>query len=156
MGDTPRLNTSPSALVAAILTQSFNDALADTVAQFSADNPAVTVYELDIYDLFQDVIANPGDYGFTNVTESSLDYLDPGTWANGDGYVFWDDIHPTTEAHAEVAQYAYDLLTAPRMTTIPAAGAAAGAAAVSSNRCSYPIRPPRHGGPEKRPRMKGS
>ena len=116
LADTPLVINSDNdtfALGAALLTQSFNNALADTVAQFSADNPAITVYKLDIYDLFQDVIANPGDYGFTNVTESSLDYSEPGTWANGDGYVFWDDIHPTTEAHAEVAQYAYDLLTAP-------------------------------------------
>ena len=65
---------------------------------------------MDIYSLFEDVLADPNQYGFTNATEVSPNYTVPDNFDNSDGYVFWDDIHPTTETHEEIASQVYQLL----------------------------------------------
>ena len=39
------------------------------------------------------MIANPGKYGFTDVTDSALL-----AGSDGTGYLFWDTLHPTTQA----------------------------------------------------------
>jgi phospholipase/lecithinase/hemolysin len=53
----------------------------------------VRIQLLDVNSLFNDAIANPGKYGFTNVTDSALF-----AGSNGTGYLFWDLFHPTTQA----------------------------------------------------------
>lgn len=55
------------------------------------------------------MIANPSDYGFDNVT---------GTWLTrpvGDTgtYLFYDGVHPTTEAHMMLADYAASAVPEP-------------------------------------------
>jgi phospholipase/lecithinase/hemolysin len=48
------------------------------------------------------MIANPANYGFTNVTTAALD---DGV-LSGQGYLFWDEVHPTTAGHHIVASAA--------------------------------------------------
>ncbi len=52
----------------------------------------------DTYSLLDDIVANPQNYGFTNVTDPCFDGLNVCNDPNS--YLFWDDIHPTTHAHA--------------------------------------------------------
>jgi phospholipase/lecithinase/hemolysin len=61
----------------------------------------VQIHVVDIQGLFQKVLANPANYGFTNVTGSAIN-----SGLNGNGYLFWDAEHPTTAADALVAQVA--------------------------------------------------
>jgi phospholipase/lecithinase/hemolysin len=65
---------------------------------------------MDVFSLFESVIADPSQYGFTNATEISPNYSVPDNFDNTEGYVFWDDIHPTTETHKVVANQVYQLL----------------------------------------------
>ena len=55
--------------------------------------------QLDIFGLFNRIVATPLNYSFANVTASSqgVPSLDPDT------YLFWDDLHPTTHGHNIVA-----------------------------------------------------
>ena len=48
---------------------------------------------------------NPEDYGFTNVTDSAQ-----GQSVDPDEYLFWDDLHPTTAGHYQIAAAAFALL----------------------------------------------
>ena len=95
---------------ATLYSQTFNDALADMLDDFWVNYPDVTVYELDTHAFFEDIAGNPAGYGFTNMTEPSPNYYVADNFDNSAGYFFWDRIHPTTEAHAELAEYAFDLL----------------------------------------------
>jgi phospholipase/lecithinase/hemolysin len=52
----------------------------------------VQIHILDVNSLFNDVIADPAKYGLTNVTASALL-----SGSNGQGYLFWDTVHPTTQ-----------------------------------------------------------
>ena len=111
LGSTPLYYGTAGAANATLISQSFNTSLAQVVSTFESANPGITVYEMDIFDMFEDIVDDPSHYGFTNVTDALKD--DPfyvGPWDNPDGYVFWDDIHPTTEAHEVIAEEAYDML----------------------------------------------
>lgn len=64
--------------------------------------------------MFQNIIADPGAYGLTNVTDPA--YLDPNY--NGQGYLFWDTIHPTTEIQAVIGAAAFATVPEPSSLTL--------------------------------------
>jgi phospholipase/lecithinase/hemolysin len=75
----------------------FNTALAHAEAQLEA-GLGIKIHSLDVYGLVEQILADPGAFGFTDVTDQakSGDEGDPGTVApNSDQYLFWDNIHPT-------------------------------------------------------------
>jgi phospholipase/lecithinase/hemolysin len=83
----------------------------------------LNLHVLDTYSLLDNVVENPGTYGFTNVTSPCLvgavNYAGgtpcAPTMAGQDQYLFWDDIHPTAAGHAVIAA---DALA----TAVPEAG----------------------------------
>ena len=75
----------------------------------------IDIVTLDVNSLFNDVIAKPSQFGFSNVDSSCLLDFEPGFIFNGicdnpDEFLFWDDIHPTSAAHKLLAQLALDSL----------------------------------------------
>jgi thermolabile hemolysin len=87
----------------------FNQNIAESLVSFSGNHPGVVIYFLNVYDLFEKLVSDPVRFGFQNASESSpnfgVDYQNEGR------YVFWDGLHPTTEAHAFLAQEASALLS---------------------------------------------
>jgi len=67
-------------------------------------SPDVSVTEIDVYGLFQQMVANPAAYGLTNVTD---DFPGPLGDPAADGYLFWDSVHPTTAGHRILAEAVY-------------------------------------------------
>lgn len=74
------------------LSSQFNAGLEQILAAY---DPAANIYRFDTFSWVQDAVANPGKYGFTNVTDP---YIVSGT-GDPDGYMFWDPIHPTRKTH---------------------------------------------------------
>ncbi len=82
-----------------------NTDLDAAVATLGGEGITITLYRFDVYGLFYRLAANPGDYGFTNISDSAQgEDVDPDT------YLFWDDIHPTTAGHYQIAAAAFALL----------------------------------------------
>lgn len=102
-------------LAAAEFRSELNTNLDATVATLSGEGITITLYRLDTYGLYYRIATNPGDYGFTNIFDSAQgEDVDP------DAYLFWDDIHPTTSGHHQLAVEANALLSG---TALPAAQA---------------------------------
>jgi phospholipase/lecithinase/hemolysin len=126
LGAIPLNNGDPQkSAVATVLTEGYNNALKDNVDDFKTENPAITVYYMDIYALFQDFSANPGKYGLSNVDSICPNFLVDDEFDNDDGHLFWDAIHPTTEVHEELAVRA-KALVAPAADPDSGSGATGG------------------------------
>ena len=103
------------------LTLTFNNTLNTGLAK-----AGVNIIPVNTFALLSELTADPGRYGFTNVTQpactgSSFGCLPAGTpgatstYQPGteNTYLFADGVHPTTATHAMLAQYAESIITAP-------------------------------------------
>ncbi len=86
-----------------------NADLDSTQAYFNAKGLSVKIYRLDLFALFGQLSQNPAAYGFVNLTQSAQ-----GQAVNADQYLFWDDLHPTTAGHYQIAQGADEVLNPTR------------------------------------------
>jgi len=97
--DTPDVGKAPAVVAAggstigSILASSMSLALLGAIG----GTPGVTFF--DIFGLTDAVIANPGAFGLTNVTDACAQFVacDPST------YFFWDGIHPTSAGHGIIS-----------------------------------------------------
>jgi phospholipase/lecithinase/hemolysin len=111
IGSTPRALASLSPIQQAglnLLSQNFSNQLKANVAGLRS-SLGIELSMADIFDTFQQVHANPGAFGFTNVSDGA--YLVGDFAANG--YLYWDDIHPSAAAHALMAQRALAAIPEP-------------------------------------------
>ena len=109
VGATPRWNGSPDSYEEGETRSiTFNLALDSALLDFIDEHPGVTTYTCDIYALFNEIIEHPGLYGFSNVDSTNPNF--GVSFDNSDSYLFWDDEHPTTEAHRLIADHVNLLL----------------------------------------------
>lgn len=76
----------------------FRDQLTTALNTLQTSLPAVHIYQLDVYTLFNNIQMQPSMYNITNTTMSAQ-----GANVIADNYLFWDDLHPTTTGHFLVA-----------------------------------------------------
>jgi phospholipase/lecithinase/hemolysin len=95
LGDLPLTNSMSSAVRQSLDQWSvgFNMLLKGEATQLQ-QSLGVQIHVLDIQSLVQNAMANPAQYGFTNVTGSAIN-----SSLAGNGYLFWDLEHPTTDGH---------------------------------------------------------
>lgn len=129
----PDIGKTPSAMAggaaasagATQLSVIYNSTLSSGLSQLSAGG--LNVIPVNTYGLINEVIANPGAYGFSNVTDaacglasSSVECGPAGsgakyTYAAGTDqtYLFADGVHPTTAAHRLLSQVVLAEIAAP-------------------------------------------
>jgi phospholipase/lecithinase/hemolysin len=107
LGEVPRFKGTAGEAGMTSLSSQFNSQLASTLAGLKS-SLNINIYPLDVQAFFADVLANPGQYGFTNVSSPALNGST--VVPNPDQYLFWDDIHPTRVAHQLLAGRAADLV----------------------------------------------
>lgn len=128
----PDLGTTPAFRAAGPTAQANGTALSASynAALYSGLNAAGLRYiPLNNFALINEVVANPGLYGFTNVTGTACQpqitansltcnptsYVSPTAPSD---YVFADGVHPTTAAHRMLANYALSVLEGPRQIAL--------------------------------------
>ncbi|MBE9041391.1 SGNH/GDSL hydrolase family protein [Oscillatoriales cyanobacterium LEGE 11467] len=97
------------------LTQAHNASLLDTVNALDQTlAPEVELTLLDINSIFTQAIANPAQFGFTNVTESCLASVVPLVVCNNPNeYLVWDAIHPTSATQQIIGKAAFNAVHEP-------------------------------------------
>ena len=125
MGLIPRLNGSPATSLPANAAAALFNSWLDTGISVLHDlygNRHLVIYRLDVFSLFNQIVANPGQLGLTNITDPSQG----ANLVNPDTYLFWDDLHPTTRGHHLLADAAIKAMASPQCTSygLPACAAA--------------------------------
>ncbi len=90
--------------------RAYNAALDARLVAVRAQYPSTTFRLLDAEAFFDDVLASPAAYGFTNVSQPAL--VGSTVVPNPDSYAFYDDIHPTRRAHSLLGDRAFRTATA--------------------------------------------
>ncbi len=103
LGDTPDGQPLKAQLNAASV--AFNGEWAADLAALQGGG--IHVVGVNIDTLFTNLIADPGAYGLSNVTNKAQ----TSGLASDAGYLFWDGKHPTSAGHALVADEVYNSLT---------------------------------------------
>ena len=111
IGNTPRYNGSMGDIAAynaacQAFSAKLDTKLAAAKTALATQGHNVTIYRLDVYGLFERLLANQQGYNFYNITQSAQ-----GESVKADNYLFWDDVHPTASGHYQLAVEAYTVLT---------------------------------------------
>lgn len=103
LGELPATNIQPQPVRDALdgFTLAFNSLIGATLADLS-QALGITIDTVDVNGTFQAMIADPAAFGLTNVTDSALL-----NGSDGQGYLFWDTVHPTTAVHEIIGQAAF-------------------------------------------------
>jgi outer membrane lipase/esterase len=109
VGITPAVRSQGNGAVAEAhgLTDRFNRAVGKRLADLSSSG-SPRLYRLDVAAMAERARRNPASFGFTNISTPCYGS------ALCREYVFWDDIHPTTAAHAHLAEAALGSLSRPK------------------------------------------
>jgi phospholipase/lecithinase/hemolysin len=113
LGDKPSFVNTPNQAFANDIVSSYNPKLAQAISDFRTAHPDATITAWDVYTQFQDMLANPGSYGFTNTEQAAFNNsgLYPGVVsATPNTHVFWDGTHPTEAGHQILGQSALEAL----------------------------------------------
>lgn len=106
VGEIPEnINTSQRAAFD-VASVAYNNAWSSAIAQLKAAHPGIVIVGYDAYSGFFTLTQNASIYGFVNLTSPAQGL----TGVNPNTYLFWDTIHPTTEADADVAIGAYNAI----------------------------------------------
>jgi phospholipase/lecithinase/hemolysin len=119
LGKTPYEMARPASdATSSALAQTYNTDLGAALQQIMASGSASIDY-VNTYAMLDAAVANPAAYGFTNVTQpvwnGNLTDSHSGTLAATgaaqNGYLFFDDLHPTATGHALLADGVTQSLT---------------------------------------------
>ena len=90
------------------LSNEFNQELALRLSQESAKFPNANIKEFDTYSFVNNLVANPGANGFTNVVDPCFSSFF-NVCNNSNNYLFWDNIHFSTKTDSLLAEAMYNL-----------------------------------------------
>ena len=136
LGITPLATFTGTSEMLNQLTDEHNQKLELAIAELEQSLSEATITLLDVNSILDEIIDNPSQFGFTNVTDTWSDTVltfCPDAFLGPDGlvkscdvdvpypdeYLFWDIIHPTEAAHQLIANQALYALQSEYNQTVP-------------------------------------
>lgn len=112
LGAIPEFRTTTNAANASIVSVTWNQLLEQMLIDLAKQSSA-QIYMLDVFGIFTEILDDPQAEGFTNTTGQCrslfLGFIER-SCSSPNQFVFWDNIHPTTAAHAVLGREATLLL----------------------------------------------
>lgn len=141
LGKTPLITSIEIPLLPPnFITSRMNNATLDLNSKYEALvkklHPEIPIVYYDINKFYLDIINNPIENGFINVTDSCYDFDTMEPCVLADGYLFWDLVHPTQRVHGIILKEYESLISDSLPVPLPAGlplllGALGGLALVS-------------------------
>lgn len=100
LGHTPFARMEGEQSQARDYTLVFNTELATQLGNVESSFPSANIFEFDTYSFLNNIIQNPGNFGFADITDPCISLPFDFSCGNPDAHLYWDDLHPTTRAHA--------------------------------------------------------
>ena len=120
LGSTPAFRGTANEALMNSVSQGFNTTLESQLNILATAMPQLDIGLFQLDDALNSLIADPSDYGLSNVTDAcftgSAVCTDPST------YLFWDNLHPTTRTHEILAQQLYSVASDPVPAPMPLLG----------------------------------
>jgi cholinesterase len=117
LGDKPNFINTPNQAFANAIVDAYNPKLAAVLSGLETQHNDITIYAWDVHSDFNQILQNPGTFGFTNTGTAAFTYQGepyPGAVvADPNEYVFWDQTHPTAPGHALLGAKAFALVPEP-------------------------------------------
>ena len=107
---TPQFRLSPAGALADFTVGAFNTALLTGLNATAAARPNTNIIMMDIYKIGDTVVANPGAFGLTNVTDACFNQTTLTVCSTPNTYFYLDGVHPTARGHQILASLADDYL----------------------------------------------
>jgi phospholipase/lecithinase/hemolysin len=102
LGLTPQTRRDGTSEQATALSLAFNAELAETlIALEQSPLFEIDIISVDLFELTTAIASAPAQFGFTNVTDPLIGQGGPNL--NNPGFFWWDQLHPTTQTHALLA-----------------------------------------------------
>ncbi|MBD2518811.1 SGNH/GDSL hydrolase family protein [Nostoc sp. FACHB-973] len=114
--------TGGNSQTASILSSFTNEHNSDLFATINLLNqqlsPETNIIPLDVNSLYNRIIGDPAEFGFTNVTDSCVGELSvvpievpvKPVICDPNKFLFWDEVHPTTATHQLIGELAFSAL----------------------------------------------
>lgn len=110
LGITAQFLGTPAQPLADYAGTTFNTALQTGLAATAAARAGTNIISMDLAKAHEAMIANPGAFGFTNVTTACFNQTALTLCSTPDTYFYLDGVHPTRTGHALVAALSNDYL----------------------------------------------
>ncbi|MEN3792594.1 autotransporter domain-containing protein [Fulvimarina sp. MAC3] len=117
LGGIPLLNSNPGAsFLGSTATDAFNSQLQNGIFATAAANPGSDYYYVDVRRLSDAITADPGRFGFSNVTDACFQRTTGRLCSTSpqvqNTYLYFDDVHPTAAGHQLYSALVLDYVTA--------------------------------------------
>ncbi len=114
LGSIPEFRTTLNSTSGTEVSTAWNQGLEQGLFELAQTTDA-DIFYFDVFGLFNDLLADPAAFGFSNTTGECRSvsggfFPSEQSCANPGDFVFWDEIHPTTAAHSYLGNQAYQLL----------------------------------------------
>jgi outer membrane lipase/esterase len=92
------------------LVNAHNSYLETSLENLTDEYEELNLISLDINYLIQDIIAQPQQFGLSNVTDACFNSVNFSVCDNPDEYLFWDLVHPSAVGHQKIAEFASETI----------------------------------------------
>ena len=130
IGNTPEFAGTPQQSVLNQLSAGFNNLLQANLNSLVSQQPDLDIVQFQTDDVQEEILNNPGLFGFTDVTTRCINNASCVSNVGGvaQDWFYWDGTHPTTTGHEIFAQRIYQAVYQPAQAPapLPLMGIAAG------------------------------